>query len=88
MKKFYKTFTFYFVIIGIIIVVLNILGQDDMNIFMIGLNPILNLLDNSKAVRDFMNSNTYFWHIASLITNTLYGLILDFIRIKMKNSKN
>ena len=88
MKKFYKTFTFYFVIIGIIIVVLNILGQDNMNIFMIGLNPILNLLDNSKAVRDFMNSNTYFWHIASLITNTLYGLILDFIRIKMKNSKN
>lgn len=88
MKKFYKTFTFYFVIIGIIIVVLNILGQDDMNIFMIGLNPILNLLDNSKAVRDFMNSNTYFWHIASLITNILYGLILDFIRIKMKNGKN
>ena len=23
-----------------------------------------------------MNSNTYFWHIASLLTNTLYGLIL------------
>lgn len=88
MKKFYKTFTFYFVIIGIIIVVLNILGQDDMNIFMIGLNPILNLLDNSEAIRNFMNSNTYFWHIASLITNTLYGLLLDFVRIKMKNAKN
>ena len=88
MKKFYKTFTFYFVIIGIIVVVLNILGQDDMNILMIGLNPILNLLDNSKAVRDFMNSNTYFWHIASFITNVLYGLILDLIKIKMKNSKN
>ena len=88
MRKIYKTFTFYFVVIGIIIVVLNILGQDDMNILMIGLNPILNLLDNSKAVRDFMNSNTYFWHIASLITNILYGLILDFIRIRMKNSKN
>lgn len=88
MKKFYKTFTFYFIVIEIIIVVLNILGQDDMNILMIGLNPILNLLDNSKEVRDFMNSNTYFWHIASLITNTLYGLILDFIRIKVKNSKS
>lgn len=88
MNKFYKTFTFYFVIIGILIVALNISGNDDMNIFMIGLNPILNLLDNSKAVRDFMNSNTYFWHIASLITNILYGLILDFIRIKMKNGKN
>ena len=84
MRKIYKTFTFYFVVIGIIIVVLNILGQDDMNILMIGLNPILNLLDNSKAIRDFMNSNTYFWHIASLLTNTLYGLILDFIRVKAK----
>lgn len=38
MKKFYKTFTFYFIIISVIIVTLNILGQDDMNIFMIGLN--------------------------------------------------
>ena len=72
------------IIISVIIVTLNILGQDDMNIFMIGLNPLLNLLDNSKAVRDFMNSNTYFWHIVSFITNTLYGLILDFIRVKIK----
>ena len=84
MKKFYKTFTFYFVIIGIIIVVLNILGKDDMNIFLIGLNPILNLLDNSKVVCDFMNSNDYFWHIASLVTNVLYGLLFDFIIIKVK----
>ena len=61
MKKFYKTFTFYFVVIGIIIVLLNISGNDDI-----------------------MNSNTYFWHIASFITNTLYGLILDFIRVKIK----
>lgn len=84
MIQFYKTFTFYFIIIGIIIVVVNIAGQDDMNLFLIGLNPILNLLDNSKNVRDFMNSNTYFWHIASLLTNTLYGLILDSIRVKIK----
>ena len=88
MKKFYKTFTFYFVIIGFIVVALNLAGQDDMNLFLIGLNPILNLLDDSKTVRDFMNSNTYFWHIASLLTNTLYGLILDFIRIKVKKGKN
>ena len=84
MIQFYKTFTFYFIIIGIIIVVVNIAGQDDMNLFLIGLNPILNLLDNSKNVRDFMNSNTYFWHIASLLTNTLYCLILDSIRVKIK----
>lgn len=83
MKK-YKTFTLYFAIIGVLVVVLNICGQDDMNIFMIGLNPILNLLDNSKGIRDFMNSSNYLWHTASIATNLLYGLILDFIRIKIK----
>lgn len=86
MKKFYKTFTFYFLIISVIIVTLNILGQDDMNIFMIGLNPILNLLDNSKVICDFMNSSNYLWHIASIITNIIYGLVLDFIRIRIKKS--
>lgn len=84
MKKFYKTFTFYFIIISVIIVTLNILGQDDMNIFMIGLNPLLNLLDNSKVICDFMNSSNYLWHIASIITNIIYGLVLDFIRIRIK----
>jgi len=85
MKKFYKTFTFYFLIIGIIVILLNVSGMDDMNIFMIGLNPILNLLDDSNVVCDFMNSGNYLWHIASFITNVLYGLILDFVRIKIKN---
>jgi len=84
MKKFYKTFTFYFVIIGIIVVLLNVSGIDDMNIFMIGLNPILNLLDDSEVIRDFMNSGSYLWHIASIMTNILYGIILDVIRVKIK----
>lgn len=84
MKKIFKTFTFYFVVIGVGIVLLNVLGMDDMNIFMIGLNPILNLLDDSKVICDFMNSSSYMWHIASFITNILYGLILDLIRIKIK----
>jgi len=84
MKKFCKTFTFYFVIIGIIVVLLNVIGIDDMNILMIGLNPILNILDDSKIICDFMNSGSYLWHIASFLTNILYGIILDFIRVKIK----
>jgi len=84
MKKIYKTFTFYFTIIGIIFVILNITGIDDIKFFMIGLNPILNLLDNSNVICDFMNSSNYLWHISCIITNILYGLILDFIRIKIK----
>ena len=82
MKKIYKTFTFYFAIIGVIIVVLNILGLDDMNILMIGLNPLLNLLDDNKVICDFMNSGMYLWHIASFMTNILYGIILDIIKTK------
>ena len=84
MKKFCKTFTFYFVIIGIIVVLLNVIGIDDMNILMIGLNPIQNILDDSKIICDFMNSGSYLWHIASFLTNILYGIILDFIRVKIK----
>lgn len=84
MKKIYKTFTFYFVIIGIIVVLLNVLNMDDMNILMIGLNPILNILDDSSVICDFMNSGNYLWHIASFITNVLYGVIIDFVRIKIK----
>ena len=84
MKKIYKTFTFYFTIIGIIFVILNITGIDDIKFFMIGLNPILNLLDNSNVICDFMNSSNYLCHISCIITNILYGLILDFIRIKIK----
>lgn len=85
MKKFYKTVTFYFIIIAIIVIVLNITGKDDMNILMIGLNPLLNILDNSKVVSDFMSTHNYLWYIASVITNVLYGIVLDFIRYKTKN---
>ena len=84
MRRIYKTFTFYFMIIGIIVVLLNVLRIDDMNLFMIGLNPLLNLLDDSKVICDFMNSGTYLSHIVSLLTNILYGIILDFIRTKIK----
>lgn len=87
MKKIYKTFTFYFILLSIIIVILNILKKDDMNILLIGLNPILNLLDDSKIFCDFMNSNNYLWYISNLLTNTFYGLILDFIKLKSRRIK-
>jgi len=86
LKKFYKTFTFYFIIIAIIVIVLNVTGNDDMNILMIGLNPLLNILDNSKVVGDFMSVHNYLWYVASFITNVLYGVVLDFIRIQLKNN--
>ena len=43
-------------------------------------SKIINLI-----ICDFMNSGNYLWHIASIITNIIYGFVLDFIRIKIKN---
>ena len=58
MKKILKSFTFWFVVIGIIGVVLNITGNDDINLF-IGVNPILNVLSSTKSCRDVINTIPY-----------------------------
>ena len=78
MKKVFKSFTFYFIILGLIIVCLNLAGQDDKNILLIGLNPILLWLDNPN-LRPLINGVPYLWHILSIITMSLYGLIVDFV---------
>ena len=43
MKKSIKSFTFWFALVGIIGVILNVTGFDDVGLF-IGFNPILNVL--------------------------------------------
>ena len=58
---------------------LNLAGLDDKNILLIGLNPILLWLDNPN-LRSLINEVPYIWHILSLITMSLYGLTIDFIR--------
>ena len=85
MKKIIKTFTFWFVVIGVAVVVLNILKLDDMNILMIGLNPILNLLSSSLID---ISSIPYLWHILSLVTMVAYGLALDGAKYLIKVLKN
>jgi len=86
MKKVLKSFTFYFFILGIIIVSLNLAGQDDKNILLIGLNPILLWLDNPNS-RPLINSIPYLWHILSLITMSLYGALFDFIKVLVRNDR-
>lgn len=85
MKKIIKSFTFWFVILGVAVVILNILNLDDMNILMIGLNPILNLLSSSRLD---IAAIPYLWHILSLLTMTAYGLALDGIRYLIRVSKS
>lgn len=86
MKKIIKTFTFWFIILDIVIIILNLLTLDDMNILMIGLNPILNLLSGS-AFRVDIADVPYLWHILSFVTMTIYGLVLDGIKYLIRISK-
>ncbi len=85
MKKIIKSFTFWFALLGVIVVILNILKLDDMNILMIGLNPILNLLSSSDAD---ISAIPYLWHILSLVTMVAYGLALDGAKYLIKVLKN
>ena len=87
MKKLVKSFTFWFVIVGIVGIVLNLVGADDIRLF-IGLNPILNVLSSSGTCRDFINTIPYLWHILSIITMAGYGLILDGLKALIKKGKS
>ena len=81
-----KTFTFWFVIVAIIGIVLNLTGIDDINLF-IGLNPLLNFFSSTRSARDAINSVPYLWHILSVISMAGHGLIIDAIRLSFKKSK-
>ena len=83
MKKITKTFTFWFLIIGLVVITLNLLNMDDLNLLMIGLNPILNMLSSSKLC-GYIADVPYLWHILSLITVIGYGVIIDLIRKMVK----
>jgi len=83
MKKYIKTFNFWFVVLGVAVVIFNLLNFDDMNIIMIGLNPILNLL-SSSSFSDVIADIPYMWHILSLVTMTIYGIVLDMLFKKNK----
>lgn len=85
MKRIIKTATFWFVVVGILGVILNLTGVDDINLF-IGFNPILNGLSSSKACRDVINSVPYLWHILSIVTMAVYGLLIDLIRKATKKN--
>ena len=81
-----KTVTFWFVIVAIIGVVLNLVGIDDIGLF-IGLNPLLNIFSSTKSARDAINSIPYLWHILSVVSMAGYGLMIDAIRLSFKKNK-
>ncbi len=89
--KILKKFTFWFIILSIYIIILNISGNDDKNIMLIGLNPIISKLIYTEPFRSFVLKNddiTINLYIFHLLTFILYGLILDFIIFYIKKVIN
>jgi len=76
--QLFASFTFYFFILGAIVVIINLTNNDDKNLLLIGLNPILNILSDSKFCK-IINNVPYLWHLLSIFTITGYGLLLDYI---------
>lgn len=68
---------------GVIVNVISITRNDDKNIILIGLNPLLNLLESNDTIREFTKSiGFYVWNILSMLSFIIYGLLLDSISHK------
>lgn len=80
MKKLIKKFLFLFVVIGVIVNVISITGNDDMNIILIGLNPLLNLLESNSMMRELIKVfGFYILNILSMLSFIVYEFLLDVI---------
>lgn len=92
MKKIFKSFTFYFMLLSLFIIFIHYKGQDSHGIVLFHTNIILkNLLYNElvnsiirtgpKIVCGSLTGEIYvFWYIAHFITFIIYGLVLDLVR--------
>ena len=79
-EKTKKKFLFLFVVIGVIVNVISITGNDDMNIILIGLNPLLNLLESNSMIRELIKVfGFYIWNILSMLSFIVYGFLLYVI---------
>jgi len=86
LKRILKTFTFWFVAVSLLGIVLNITGVDDINLF-IGFNPLLNIFSSNKSAREDINGVPYLWYILSIATMLIYGMLLDFVKSKIKRAE-
>lgn len=102
MKKIFGSFTFLFLLLGLILIYMHQVGQDSFSIILIGINPILSLVSESELGSNIMNSGmkipcntvegsiSVYWYIGTVVTFVLYGILADFIRaniIKYKLNK-
>ncbi|MDU5111884.1 MAG: hypothetical protein E6248_15720 [Clostridium sp.] len=88
MKKIFKSATFWFFIASIAVIIINITGNDDKNILLIGLNPILNFAVYTEPFRSIAwnDGPNLFMYIAHLLTFIFPAAIIDFIIYAIKYS--
>lgn len=96
MKKLFRSFTFWFIILSFVIIFMHQIGQDSKSIVLIGFNPILNTLSKWDMANKFMQSGlnvscntisgsiSIYWYIGSIITLGLYGFTLDLMKYLIK----
>lgn len=58
MRKVLKSFTFWFVVLSLLIIYMNYRGHDEKNIVLLGLNPILDEIVYIEPFRTWLNSGT------------------------------
>lgn len=92
MKKVFKSFTCWFLLVSVLEIFMHQIGQDSKSIVLIGLNPTLNMIADSDVLYSFMKSGLQVscntiegqisinWYIGAVITFTIYGAILDCIK--------
>jgi len=78
MKKLVRSWTFWFLLLGLLGAIGGMTGVDDIGLF-IGFNPVLNRLAGS-ALGEGINRTPYLWELLSVVTMVGYGLVLDLIR--------
>lgn len=96
MKKIFKSFTFYFALASLLIIYTHYIGRDCYGIILISLNPVLSFLCYTPFADKVLNTGIQVscgsllgkiyinWYIAHFITFTLFGIILDSLKILIK----
>lgn len=96
LKRVLKSFTFYFLLVSLLIIYMHYIGQDSKSIVLIGLNPILNSLANTSFADNILDSGiqipcntimgtiSIYWYLAHFISFALFGVILDILKLIIK----
>lgn len=81
----FKKFTLWSTLFGIFICLFNYLGYDDKNILLYFLSPPSWLLVEDVSFRLLNDTSKYsIWYSTTIIFGIVFGLLIDFIIIKIK----